>query len=173
MLMPIALHRWKALAALLMLPLLSAMAEPVAQTTSVGSSADISLAMIGPGLRATDLDRSIKFYTNGLGMVEMTRLVHGSVTEVMLGFKGSRTPPIIMLFKDAAPGKSPPIVLGNGFGRVMLRVSDAAALSARLTAVGYATSEVHDEPANHVKVFWVDDPDGYRYEITERSTPGT
>jgi catechol 2,3-dioxygenase-like lactoylglutathione lyase family enzyme len=103
-------------------------------------------------------------------MAVATKLVHGSVTEVMLSF-GSRQPPVIMLFKDDAPGKSPPIELGNGFGRVMLRVSDATALAARLAAAGYSVGEIHANAANHMKVFWAKDPDGYPYEITERTAP--
>ena len=56
---------------------------------------------------------------------------------------------------------------GNGFGRVVLRVSDATALSAQLVAAGYQPGEAHANSVNHIKVFWVSDPDGYKYEIAE------
>jgi catechol 2,3-dioxygenase-like lactoylglutathione lyase family enzyme len=160
--------RWKIALLLLVLPLTRAFAEPVADAPTPAS---IGVNLIGTGLRSTDLDRSIKFYTDGLGMAVATKLVHGSVTEVMLSFTSSRQPPVILLFKDEAPGKSPSIEAGNGFGRLMLRTSDAAALAARLAAAGYPVGDMHADAANHMKVFWVQDPDGYRYEITERTAP--
>jgi lactoylglutathione lyase len=158
---------WKIAIALLLLPLTPVLSAPAADATP----ASLSVNMIGTGLRCMDLDRSIKFYTMGLGMVVAARLVHGSVSEVMLGFNGNRAPPIIMLLKDDAPGNSPAIEHGNGFSRVMLSVSDAAALSARLSTMGYPVSDLKTDEVNHVKVFWVEDPDGYKYEITERTAP--
>src|SRR3546814_1501508 len=67
----------------------------------------------------------------------------GSTTEVILGFGGGIGQPVILLCKDDAPGKSPAIEQGNGFGRIVLRVDDATALSARLTAAGYTPDEMH------------------------------
>lgn len=123
--------------------------------------------LIGPALRSTDLDRSIKFYTSGLGMVVATKLALGSVTEVILSFGGGREQSVILLYKDETPGKSPPVAHGNGFGRVVLRVPDATALSTRLVAAGYQVSDIRNHSVNNMKVFWVADPDGYKYEITE------
>jgi catechol 2,3-dioxygenase-like lactoylglutathione lyase family enzyme len=160
---------WKIALVLLVLPLTQALAEPAADpptAANIGAS-----MMIGPALRSTDLDRSIKFYTEGLGMVVATKLAHGPVTEVMLGFDGNRQPPIILLYKDETPGKSPAIEQGNGFGRIMLRTPNASALAARLAALGYPVGEMHADTVNHMKVFWAEDPDGYRYEITERTAP--
>jgi len=91
----------------------------------------------------------------------------GSSTEVILGFGGGPEQPLILLYKDEAPGKSPPIEHGNGFGRVVLRVSDAMALSAQLVAAGYQVGDAHANSANHMKAFWVSDPDGYKYEIIQ------
>lgn len=162
-------RNWHLALLLTALPLTSALAEPAANT-SANTVASAS-TMIGPALRSTDLDRSIKFYTDGLGMAVATKLAHGTVTEVMLSFAGSRQPPIILLYKDEAPGKSTPIEQGNGFGRVMLRTTDATALAMRLSAAGYPVGEMHTDTINHMKVFWAEDPDGYKYEIAERTAP--
>src|SRR3546814_13467149 len=75
--------------------------------------------------------------------------------------------PVILLNKDDAPGKSPAIEQGNGFGRILLRVDDATALSARLTAAGYTPDEMHADAVSKRKVFWATDPDGFRYEIKQ------
>lgn len=151
---------------ILALPLTSAFAEPAADAPAASAS-----MMLGPALRSTDLERSIKFYTEGLGMAVATKLVHGSTTEVMIGFAGNRQPPVILLYKDEAPGKSPAIEQGNGFGRIVLRTPDATGLAARLSAAGYTVGEFHTDTVNQMKVFWATDPDGYRYEITERVAP--
>jgi lactoylglutathione lyase len=161
---------WKLALVLLWLPLISVRAEPAADAATP-ASAGTGAGIIGPALRSTDLDRSIKFYTTGLGMVVATKLNLGSTTEVIFSFGGGRLQPVILLYKDETPEKSPPIDHGNGFGRVMLRVPDATALAARLSAAGYRVGDIHANSVNHMKVFWVEDPDGYKYEITELSTP--
>jgi catechol 2,3-dioxygenase-like lactoylglutathione lyase family enzyme len=134
----------------------------------------VTVSLMGPALRSSDLERSIKYYTAGLGMTVAATLKHGTVTEVIFSF-GAPSPgqPVLLLFKDEAQDKSPPIEHGNGFDRVVLRTASVSALSARLAAAGYAAGEIHDIPANHMKVMTIEDPDGYRYEITEPSAPRT
>ena len=142
----------------------------LAESATTSSAATESTSRIlGTALRSTDLDRSIKFYTAGLGMVVATTLKNGPVTEVMFSFGGDRTQPVILLYKDASPGKSPSLEHGNAYGRVILRVADADALAMQLRTAGYTVGDVQANAANHVKVFWAEDPDGYKYEITERS----
>ena len=74
---------------------------------------------------------------------------------------GRRPPPFILLRQRAREATaSPAIVLGNGLSRIMLNVPDAGAAAARLKAAGY------DVPApNERGIFFVTDPDGYRYEV--------
>jgi catechol 2,3-dioxygenase-like lactoylglutathione lyase family enzyme len=159
-------RRWKIVLPLVLLAL-PFTATPAETTAKAAEVAGPRVSMIGPALRSTDLDRSIKFYTSGLGMTVVRKIPMGSSTEVILSFGGGPEQPLILLYKDATPGKSPPIEHGNGFGRVVLRVSDATALSAQLVAAGYQVGEAHANSVNHMKVFWVSDPDGYKYEITE------
>lgn len=129
--------------------------------------ASVHVSMIGRALRSSDLDRSIKFYEQGLGMQTLRKIKMGSATEVILGFGSDPGQPMILLLKNDAPGESPAIEHGNGFARIVLRVDDADALSARLSAAGYQPDEMHSDPVHHRKVFWATDPDGYRYEIAQ------
>lgn len=131
------------------------------------AAASVHVGMIGPALRSSDLERSTRFYEQGLGMHVLRTIRMGSATEVILGFGGDIGQPVILLDKDDAPGKSPAIEHGNADGRIMLRVDDADALSARLTAAGYVPDAMHADPAHQRKVFWATDPDGYRFEITQ------
>lgn len=160
---------WKFAFVLSLLPLTTVLAESAADTPPP-ASASAGAGLIGPALRSTDLDRATKFYITGLGMVVATTLKVGSSTEVIFSFGGDRSQSVILIYKDETPGKSPPIDHGNGFGRLVLRVPDATALSKRLAAAGYSVGEIHANSVNHMKVFWAEDPDGYKYEITELPT---
>ncbi|MET0364096.1 MAG: VOC family protein [Sphingobium sp.] len=123
--------------------------------------------LLGMGLRVSDLDRSIRFYTDILGMTVAGRLPHGTLTEVMLGFGGTPGGPTVILMHDTAPGKSPPLVLGNGFDKIVLDVGNLAAVTARMRGADLPVGEVHGSMG--VKVLFVTDPDGYRYELIERA----
>jgi catechol 2,3-dioxygenase-like lactoylglutathione lyase family enzyme len=151
--------------------LLLAGAPLAAQSTTPAAPTELTAGtVIGPALRATDLDRSIAFYTNGMGMVVARKIDLPTGTEIALTFGANMRPPVIMLFKSKDPAKSGPIVMGNGYGRTLIAVADADALAARLKAAGFAPGEVKSNAVNNMKTFWVSDPDGYAYEITQMPT---
>ncbi|HEX7855149.1 MAG TPA: VOC family protein [Sphingobium sp.] len=163
---PGATASWLLPVALLATP---AMAQQAPSTASFGPAAALAPAasLMGTGLRVSDLDRSIRFYTGIFGMTEAMRLPHGSLTEVMLTFGGKAGPAIILL-KDSAPGKSPPIALGDGFAKIVVDVRDLDALVARMKQAGLTSGTPHESMG--VKVLFVTDPDGYRYELIQRGT---
>src|SRR3546814_11674105 len=66
------------------------------------AAAGVQVSMIGPALRSSDLDRSIKFYEQGLGMRVLRTIKMGSTTEVILGFGGGIGQPVILLYKADA-----------------------------------------------------------------------
>lgn len=123
--------------------------------------------ILGTGLRVSDLDRSLRFYTDVLGMTVAARLPHGTLTEVMLTFGGAPGGPSLILLHDTAPGKAPPLTLGNGFDKVVLDMPDLAAIIARMRGADLPVGEAHGSMG--VKVLFVTDPDGYRYELIERA----
>lgn len=139
----------------------------IAAAADAPAAANVHVSMIGAALRSSNLERSTRFYGQGLGMQLLRTIKMGTGTEVIMGFSGDLGQPVILLSKDDAPGQSPTIDHGDANSRIMLRVDDADALSARLTAAGYAPDEVHSDAVHQRKVFWVTDPDGYRYEITQ------
>ncbi|MFD1613201.1 VOC family protein [Sphingomonas tabacisoli] len=128
--------------------------------------------VLGPALRSSDLDRSARFYTAGLGMVKAGRIEAEGATEVFFAFEGARRGPLIVLFKSNDPAKATPIDHGNGYGRTILRVPDVAASSTRLRAVGYAPGEIRVNAVHKSKIMFVKDPDGYSYELVEASGGG-
>lgn len=129
---------------------------------------EISSGLLGPSLRSSNLERSIEFYTKGLGMTHATTLKLGSVTEAIFCYGPPRTgTPVISIYKDDAPGKSQPIEHGNGFDLILVRTDNAEAFSKRLVKAGYAVGEMQSNPKEGAKFFMVHDPDGYEFEIAE------
>ena len=129
-----------------------------------------TIAMGGAGLGTADLERAVRFYRDGLGMVEIRRLQTAQVDEAIMGFgAGSTSPPIFLL--QRRNGVQEPLPAGERQDKIILFVADAAALAARLKAAGYAPGEIKHDAAHGVKVFWVSDPDGHRFEVTERTRP--
>ena len=143
-----------------------AVAETVAEKPVAESSAPTTRVM-GTALRVSDLQRSKRYYSEGLGMTLATTLVHGSVTEAIFSFGSAQSgQPVLLLLNDTAKTKAEPIA--NGYGRVMLRTSDVEALAARLRAAGYPVGAIKNNPEHRMKVLMVQDPDGYEFEIVEQ-----
>jgi lactoylglutathione lyase len=114
----------------------------------------------------TDLDRSLKFYQHGLGLVIGTRLPGNPGPGATVTARAGSPAPFLLLRQRAAEvTKSAPIQLGNGLSRVMLVVADSEPVAARLERAGYVHTPISDR-----KVFFVSDPDGYRLEIMQRNS---
>jgi catechol 2,3-dioxygenase-like lactoylglutathione lyase family enzyme len=143
-------------------------------TADVSQARDSGLRLMSPALRCSDCERSLRFYTQGLGMVEMGRVNLKDVTEIILGFSKDAAHPGIMLIQRKDAGAAPAIELGNGYQRTVLRVDDLQALADRLKAAGYATGPIGGGAT--YRILMIQDPDGYRYEVVEltaaKATPG-
>jgi lactoylglutathione lyase len=147
-------------------------AQPATATGSppaVSPSAAATVArwptVMSTGMRSSDLDQSIRFYTQGLGMTLLTKRVSGDVTEVIFGFGTGSDRAGLMVFQKKGDGQSTPVDHGNSDTKVVLGVPDIAATAARLTAAGYPVGEVAEH--GPYKVLWVKDPDGYKFEVVE------
>jgi lactoylglutathione lyase len=116
-------------------------------------------------MRSSNLDQSIRFYTQGLGMTLLTRRVAGPTTEVIFGFGNRIDRAGLMVFQTQGEGQSAPVDHGNSETKIVLGVSDIAATAARLKAAGYPVGEVSEH--GPYKILWVQDPDGYKLEIVE------
>ncbi|GAA0310551.1 hypothetical protein GCM10009087_20730 [Sphingomonas oligophenolica] len=140
-----------------------------AQAQSAASATPVQASLMAPGLRVADIDRSIVFYGIALGLVPATTLRHGPLTEVMLCADGKAGKLALILMHDATPGTSPPIELGNGVQKIVMRVPDLAGVANRMKAAGYPVGDVHWNKGAP-SVLMIKDPDGYSYELVG-STP--
>jgi lactoylglutathione lyase len=121
-------------------------------------------------LRVRDLDRSIAFYTNLLGMKELRRNVveAGRYTLVFVGYD------------DNAHGQAEieltynwdqetPYNVGDGFGHLAVGVPDVAAACEHVrNGGGKVTREAGPVKHGTTVIAFVEDPDGYKVELIER-----
>ena len=123
-----------------------------------------ALAMMASVIPSSDLERSIAFYTKGLGMTSAARIENPSGTEAFLQFPGAGAS--IILFK---PKTEPSAPAHGALNRIVLAVPDIKALEAKLTAAGYKlNAPIAEQPKYHVAVGLLQDPDGNHLELVQR-----
>lgn len=117
-----------------------------------------------------DLDRSIDFYTRLLGMdVQRIRLVPDKSERVgYLGYGTEDEYPGLELIETGGPGRVKDIPKWHG--HVALYVSDLYKLSEKLMAEGvkFTLNPQPNRPGSQDHVAFIQDPDGYTLELTER-----
>ena len=118
-------------------------------------------------VRVGDLDRSVAFYRDTLGMREMRRETFpvGRFTLVFMGYSDSPSAPTIELTWN---WDETSYQHGNGYGHIALEVSDIYATCERLTKMGVKVTRsagpMRFTPVETVEkelIAFVEDPDGY------------
>lgn len=124
-------------------------------------------------LRVKDLDRSIAFYTEVLGMEVFRRRDNegGKYTVAFLGYGSESSDPAIELTYNW--GQDDGYELGTGFGHIAIGVPDIYDVCARVEAMGMPVPRPpgplkHSGPNGPVIAF-IRDPDGYSIELGERA----
>jgi lactoylglutathione lyase len=121
-------------------------------------------------LRVGDLERSIRFYTEVLGM-RLLRQRDVPSQKYTLAFVG---------YGDEASGAAVLEItynygvgsydLGTGFGHIAIEVPDAAAACAAVRAKGGSvTREAGPVKGGSTVIAFVQDPDGYKIELIEHA----
>jgi len=123
-------------------------------------------------LRVGDLERSLAFYTEVLGMRLLRRRDYpdGRFTLAFVGYGDEADTAVLELTHnwDTASYE-----LGTGYGHVALEVEDAAAACASIRARGgKVVREAGPMKHGTTVIAFVEDPDGYKVELIERKTHG-
>lgn len=123
------------------------------------------------GLRVSDLDRSIRFYTEGLGLRERGRgtMSHGGV---FVGLEDPVTHQQLEL--NWYPADSPyatPYAAGEGLDHLGFEVGDADATIARLVTLGAAVAVPAWLEQGRYRIGFVSDPDGLWVEVQSLVRP--
>ena len=119
-------------------------------------------------IRVGDLDRSIRFYTDVLGMKVLRRREYpdGRFTLAFVGYGDEADQTVIELTHN---WDTRSYDIGNGFGHLAVSVPDAAQACEDVKAKGGKVTR----PAGPMKhgttvIAFVEDPDGYKIEFIER-----
>jgi lactoylglutathione lyase len=118
-------------------------------------------------LRVGDLDRSLKFYTEVLGMRLLRRKDYpdGKFTLAFVGYQDESEGAVLELTHNWDTGS---YELGTGYGHVALQVEDAyAACDEIKRRGGRVTREAGPMKHGTTVIAFVEDPDGYKIELIQ------
>ena len=130
------------------------------------------MRMLHTMLRVGDLDRSVAFYTNVLGMqvLRTTDRPEQKYTLAFVGYGDERTHAVLELTYNYGVDRYD---LGTAYGHVAIEVDDAAATCESVRAAmprygGAVTREAGPVKGGTTVIAFVQDPDGYKIELIER-----
>ena len=120
-------------------------------------------------LRVGDLEKSVAFYSQMLGMKELRRndVPDGKYTLVFMGYASNPEQAELELTYNYGTDK---YELGNAFGHLAVGVPDVAATCASIrSAGGKVTREAGPVKFGTTIIAFVEDPDGYKIELIQRA----
>jgi lactoylglutathione lyase len=119
-------------------------------------------------LRVGDLDRSLRFYTEVLGMRLLRRNDYpdGKFTLAFVGYGAESDTAVLELTYNWGVEK---YELGTGYGHVAIAVDDARKACEEVRKRGgKVTREAGPMKHGTTVIAFVEDPDGYKIELIER-----
>jgi catechol 2,3-dioxygenase-like lactoylglutathione lyase family enzyme len=153
--------------------------------TATQQSTGIVTGFWHAGVTVSDLDASLAFYRDALGLTVLRRAESSAVAEVVWNLPGARGEVVLL----GVPGSDAVVELyaisgvdrhsaasrpcDPAHGHFCLYVDDLEAMHERLVALGYRTRSnkvvcLVGGPAAGGKAVYVVDPDGYDVELFER-----
>jgi len=126
------------------------------------------MRMLHTMLRVGDLDRSVRFYTEVLGMkcLRTTDRPDQKYSLAFVGYDDEAKTAVIELTYNYGVDKYD---LGNAYGHVALAVPDAAKACEEVKRRGgKVTREAGPVKGGTTVIAFVEDPDGYKIELIER-----
>jgi len=128
------------------------------------------MRMLHTMLRVGDMDRSVKFYTDVLGM-KMLRSTDRPEQKYSLAFVGydteDKTAVLELTYNYGADNYD----LGTAYGHIAIEVDDAAKTCDAVRAKGgKVTREAGPVKGGTTVIAFVEDPDGYKIEFIERKS---
>ena len=120
-------------------------------------------------LRVGDLQRSIDFYTQVLGM-KLLRTSENSAYKYSLAFVGYGNNPDHAELELTYNHGTDSYDLGTAYGHIALGVPDAYAACQKIKAAGgNVTREAGPVQGGSTVIAFVTDPDGYKIELIQRA----
>ncbi|GEK88357.1 VOC family protein [Alkalibacterium putridalgicola] len=125
----------------------------------------MSKKMIHTCIRVKNLEKSVAFYKDVLGMEEVRRLDYPEYkfTLVYLALPGDGYELELTYNYDQAE----PYDLGNGYGHIAIGVNDLEDIHEEYSQSGYMVTDLKGLSDGAASYFFIKDPDGYKIEIVQ------
>ncbi len=128
-----------------------------------------SMRLLHTMLRVFDLEKSLDFYVNKMGMQLLRRKDYpgGEFTLAFVGYGDEDAQAVIELTHNW--GQKEPYSIGSGYGHVAFGVPDIYGFCDKLGAHGVKITRPPG-PMKHggSVIAFIEDPDGYKIELIER-----
>ena len=119
-------------------------------------------------IRVTNLERSLKFYTEGLGFTLVSRSDYPQDKFTLAFLRASSDPDGGALIELTHNWETEKYERGDAYGHTAYRVASIAEIQTRLKKSGYDLSWGPGRtPNGKTAMAFVDDPDGFEIELLE------
>jgi lactoylglutathione lyase len=113
--------------------------------------------------RVEDLDKTVHFYKEVLGLEEVRRSVSGRGSHLVF-FKAPGSEALIEICKYDASG---PVILGPDITHLAFEVEDLEAFAEHAAKLVYPLSDGPHVSSNGSKLAFIDAPEGYEIELIQ------
>ena len=123
----------------------------------------MAVKMLHTCIRVMDLEKSLKFYKEALGLVEIRRKDFPEHKFTLVYLSNEIGGYEIELTYNYNPEKR--YELGNGFSHIAVGVDNLEAEREKHEALGYEVTPLKGLPGQKQGYYFVTDPDGYKVEV--------
>lgn len=121
------------------------------------------MKMLHTCLRVMNLEKSMAFYQDVLGLVETRRKDFPEHQFTLVYLSDEKDGYELELTYNYNPEK--PYELGNGFSHIAVGVEDLEGTRLRQMEAGYEVTDLKGLPGEAPHYYFVTDPDGYKVEV--------
>ena len=119
--------------------------------------------MLHTCIRVMDLEKSLKFYKEALGLVETRRKDYPEDEFTLVFLSDESGNYEIELKYNYNPEK--PYIIGDGFSHIAVSVDDLESVREKHIEMGYEVTELMGLRGEKPRYYFVTDPDGYEVEV--------
>ena len=118
--------------------------------------------------RVTDLEKTVRFYREVIGLEEVDRKVSPRGSKLVF-LKAPESEELIEICEFAESG---PVLVGPDLTHLAFEVEDIATFAAHAASKGYPLSDGPTPTGSGSIIAFVDAPEGYEVEIIQRTAHG-
>lgn len=123
----------------------------------------MSVKMLHTCIRVMDLEKSLKFYKEALGLIETKRKDFPENKFTLVYLSNEVGGYEIELTYNYDPEK--PYELGNGFSHIAIGVENLEEMREKHISLDYKVTDLKGLPGEEPHYYFVTDPDGYMIEV--------